>query len=311
MSLIPTPVLLQPKVAEFISYLEIEKNLSAHTLRAYRSDLEQLLNFWVATNTAKNLELKLKQVLELFLVQLYQQKADKTTINRKISCFKSFEKYLQAYDIKLNINLARPKISKKLPVYLTPQEIQGLLAQGATISQRSATPQRDLAIMELLYATGLRCSELVSIRLAALDLTRKTIRVVGKGNKERIVLFGQPALASLERYLQQERPRTTRRDAFLFINPELKPLSQRTVQRIVARFRTLLKVPRPITPHKLRHSFATHLLNAGADLRVVQELLGHQSLGSTEKYTHVTTQELAAMCQELHPIHQMLKPEKP
>ena len=309
MSIIPTPAVLQPKVAEFITYLEIEKNLSAHTLRAYHSDLTQLLNFWEQTNTEKKLTLKLKQALELFLVQLYQQKADKTTINRKISCFKSFEKYLNNYDIKLNINLARPKISKKLPIYLTPHEIQGLLDQVAPVAQQSATPYRDLAVMELLYATGLRCSELVSIRLSAIDLAQKTIRVIGKGNKERIVLFGQPAQASLERYLKQERPRTYRRDAYLFINPQLKPLAPRTVQRIVARFRNLLKIQRPITPHKLRHSFATHMLNAGADLRVVQELLGHQSLGSTEKYTHVTTQELSEMCQELHPFNKMLKSE--
>lgn len=302
-----TTALLREKLIEFLVYLDVEKNLSTHTYRAYQSDLEQLLDFWEATNQAKKFELNLKQALELFLVHMFNKKIDKNSISRKISCFKSFEKFLQAQDINLNINLTRPKLNKKLPIYLTPQEINeplDKLMAGEKLD--SQTPLRDLAILELLYATGMRCSELTSIRIAALELEPKTIRVIGKGNKERIVLFGEKAKLSLENYLKTERPKTTRRDAYLFINPERQPLAPRTIQRIVERFRKLLKIPRPITPHKLRHSFATHMLNSGADLRVVQELLGHKSLSSTEKYTHLTTTELAEMCQNLHPINQMV-----
>ncbi|HLB93833.1 MAG TPA: site-specific tyrosine recombinase/integron integrase [Candidatus Babeliales bacterium] len=303
-----TAALLREKLVEFLVYLDVEKNLSRHTYRAYQSDLEQLLDFWEQTNQAKKFELNLKQALELFLVHMFNKKIDKNSISRKISCFKSFEKFLQAQDINLNINLTRPKLNKKLPIYLTPQEINEPLDKLITGQQnlQSSTPLRDLAILELLYATGMRCSELTSIRLAALELEQKTVRVIGKGNKERIVLFGDKAKLSLENYLKTERPKTTRKDAYLFINPERLPLAPRTIQRIVERFRKLLKIPRPITPHKLRHSFATHMLNSGADLRVVQELLGHKSLSSTEKYTHLTTTELAEMCQNLHPINQMV-----
>jgi integrase/recombinase XerC len=162
-----------------------------------------------------------------------------------------------------------------------------------------------------LFETGLSCSVLKYIKIKDLDFINKTIRIFGKGRKERIVLFGNKAQQKLEEYLTRERglqPRNNNEP--LFINQHGGPLTSRTIQRIIQMFRTFLTLDKHITPHKLRHSFATHLLNQGADLRMVQELLGHQSLSSTEKYTHVSLEELAHVCDTLHPMNTTIKPKK-
>ena len=170
---------------------------------------------------------------------------------------------------------------------------------------------RDKAILELLYATGIRCSELVNICFNDINLEEKTIRIFGKGRKERIVLFGNKAKKQLVRYITAERETVAHKDEAVFLNFRGGQLSSRSVQRIIEMFRKFLQLERPITPHKLRHSFATHLLNQGADLRMVQELLGHQTLASTEKYTHVSLQVLSKMCDEVHPMRAPKKERKP
>ncbi len=241
---------------------------------------------------------------------MFNKKIDKTTISRKISCLKSFEKFLHSQNINLNINLIRPKLNKKLPIYLTIEEVSYLLDQVKPEDLNTNSPYRDLAILEILYATGIRCSELINIKLFHIDLEQKTIRVIGKGNKERIVLFGDKAKDKLEEYISKERPECEKLNSYLFLNKDLNYLSTRTIQRVIAKFRAFLKIKRNITPHKLRHSFATHMLNSGADLRIVQELLGHKSLSSTEKYTHVTTKELAELCKTVHPINNIINKNK-
>ena len=163
------------------------------------------------------------------------------------------------------------------------------------------------AIFETFYATGIRCSELINITLGDIDFKHKTMRISGKGRKERIVLFGNKAKNKIEQYVKTERNGSDSPETTLFLNYRGNKLTTRSVQRVFAMFRQFLKIDKPITPHKIRHSFATHLLNQGVDLRVVQELLGHKTLASTEKYTHVSLEDLARMCDSIHPINKMLK----
>ncbi|MCK4517449.1 tyrosine-type recombinase/integrase, partial [Candidatus Babeliales bacterium] len=171
----------------------------------------------------------------------------------------------------------------------------------------SRFPLRDKAIFELLYATGVRCAELVSIRVHEIDFKGKSIIVSGKGRKSRQVLFGEKAQKSLEIYLEKERSFLAEQtdSEFLFLNYAGGQLTTRSVQRICTMFQKFLKSERKLTPHKIRHSFATHMLNQGVDIRVVQELLGHKTLATTEIYTHVSSAELAKMCDEKHPLNSM------
>lgn len=290
---------------EFILYLDVEKKLSLHTVKAYDIDLNQFISFWDNLDQESKTILPVRQLVERYLLNLFYKKIDKSSIARKFSSFKSFERFLKKKGIVLDLNLKRPRIDKKLPVYLSVDEIFFLLDSIKDEDLKSRHPIRDKAIFELLYATGIRCSELVNIRMRDLDMAGKTIRIIGKGNKERIVLFGDKAQQKLLAYLEQERAMVKTSDERLFLNNRFQPITQRTVQRIVEHFRIFLKVERKITPHKLRHSFATHLLNQGADLRAVQELLGHKTLASTEKYTHVSLEDLARMCETIHPFNKM------
>ena len=295
------------KKNEFLIYIDVERNLSAHTQRAYQSDLEQFFHFWEGINGPSDKKPKLQNILSQFLMQLYQSKHDKASIARKISCLNSFEKFLKAQGIDLNLKLTRPRIDKKLPVYLSIDEVFYLLDSVDVKDLPTRFPYRDKAIFELLYATGIRCSELVNIQLNAIDMKQKTIRIFGKGRKERIVLFGNKAHESIKLYLNKERPAAMKLDEYLFLNVRNTQITTRSVQRIFGMFRNFLKIKKPLSPHKIRHSFATHLLNQGVDLRIVQELLGHKTLASTERYTHVTTKQLAQMCDNLHPANTMLK----
>ncbi len=298
---------LQNHKDDFITYLKIEKNLSDHTVRAYESDLKQFFNFWEHLGVDDKKLLSMRQIIERYLVNLFHKKIDKSTIARKFSCFKSFEKFLKTQGIVLKLKLQRPRLDKKLPIYLSVDEIFYLLDTIADDQLPTKKPSRDKAIFELLYATGVRCSELVAIKFKDLDMANRTIRIIGKGKRERIVLFGQKAQDKLQQYLDHERPRPTDGNEHLFLNNRTEPLTVRTVQRIFEMFRSFLKFEKHITPHKIRHSFATHLLNQGVDLRTVQELLGHKTLSSTEKYTHVSLEDLTKLCDTIHPMSNTLK----
>jgi len=298
------------KKNEFLAQLEVERNVSTHTLRAYDSDLNQFILFWERMSPSDQKHLSLRQIIERYLMVLFYKKMNKSSIARKFSCFNSFERFLTAFGINLNLNLKRPRIDKKLPVYLTMDEMFHLLDNVANDELPTRFPARDKAILELLYATGVRCSELVHMNISDVDLDAKTIRIKGKGRKERIALFGQKALEKLLIYFQSERFDVQNPSEPLFTNYRGNRFTPRSVQRVIHMFRSFLKVERPITPHKIRHSFATHLLNQGADLRTVQELLGHKTLSSTEKYTHVTLKDLTKMCNTIHPLKNILKNKK-
>lgn len=290
---------------DFLSYIAIEKNLSKNTQKSYESDLTLFESFWLQINEKDSEEVTFRRSLERYFVSLFYKKIDKSSVARKISCFKSFERFLRSLGITASLKLKRPRVDKKLPVYLSVDEIFYLLDTIKDEDLPSKRPIRDKAIFELLYATGIRCSELCNIALGNIDLENKVIKIKGKGRKERMVLFGGKAQVRIKEYLEKERPTPISLTEKLFVNYKNGPLDQRSVQRIMEMFRSFLKGGKKITPHKLRHSFATHLLNQGTDLRIVQELLGHQSLSSTEKYTHVTSAQLAEMCDTLHPFNDM------
>lgn len=298
------------QVDQFLGHLQFERNLAKHTLRSYKTDLGQVIDFWKRLSDAERDAVSLRQVIERHLVALYYRRMDKSSIARKFSCFRSFLKFLRGRGIIINIPLKRPRLDKKLPSYLSVEEICHLLDEVSDEELPTRYPIRNRTILELLYATGIRCAELVGIRLNNIDFSNKTIRILGKGRTERIVLFGRKAHKQIKAYLKHERRLPRSNDEILFLSSHGTPLTSRSVQRVIEQFRPFLNSDQPLTPHKIRHSFATHLLNRGADLRIVQELLGHKNLATTEKYTHVSIKELEQVCNETHPIQNMLTPKK-
>lgn len=293
-------------VDAFLLYVKVERNLSEHTVRAYYLDLHQFIVFWESLTEYDAQNLGLRQIIERYLVTLFYKKINKSSIARKFSCFTSFERFLKNRGIDLSLNLKRPSIDRKLPIYFSVDEIFHLLDTIDNELLPTSYPIRDKTIFELLYATGVRCSELVNICIQDIDMDAKTIRVLGKGKKERIVLFGEKAHKKILEYYTIERPAIENQQEPLFLNYRYEKLTPRSVQRIIKMFRSFLHIERPLTPHKLRHSFATHLLNQGADLRAVQELLGHKTLATTEKYTHVSLENLSKLCESIHPINSII-----
>jgi integrase/recombinase XerC len=290
---------------DFITFLEVERNCSPNTVSAYNNDLNLFIDFWQHLPVDDQKLLSLRQVIERYLMSLYYKKINNNSIARKFSAFSSFARYAQSLGITLELKLKRPKIDKKLPIFLSVDEIFYLLDTVKESDLPTRYPQRDKTILELFYATGIRCSELVNIKIKDIDLTSRTIRIKGKGSIERLVLFGQKAQEKIQLYINKERGSSKEAETYLFLNNRQEKLTTRSIQRMFIMFRKLLKIDKPLTPHKMRHSFATHLLNQGADLRAVQELLGHKTLSSTEKYTHVSLEQLTRMCDTIHPINRM------
>lgn len=296
----------QTKTREFVTYLDVYKGLSRNTYRSYELDLRQFARYWQSLHEqTHNQHLDIGPALEQFWSYLYRKNVSRSSIARKISCLKSFQKFCLNQGTVLELTLQRPRIDKHLPVYLSVDEMFHLLDNIKQEDLPTQHPLRDIAILELLYATGIRCTELTNIRLSDINFFDKTIRIKGKGSQERIALFGSKAQVKLVAYIDREREAVRNNNEYIFINNRGKKLSSRAVQRTLEMFRVFLKIKRPITPHKIRHTFATHLLNQGVDLRIVQELLGHKSLASTQMYTHVTMQRLAEICDRLHPINHL------
>ncbi len=299
---------IDAKIKDFLAFLDVEKNASAHTLRAYTGDLKQLIAFWteIEKREAKHI-LTYERVVRRYIISLFYKKISKPSLSRKCSCLRSFQLFLQDQGFNLDISIKSPKLDRKLPATLSVDEIFYLLDSIKTEKLPTPYPYRDKAIFELMYATGVRCSELTTITLADINFDDKVIRIMGKGRKERLVLFGTKAAEILEKYLSIERPGLIKDEnqAHLFLNYAGGKLTTRSVQRIFEMFRQFLRVDRALTPHKIRHSFATHLLNQGADLRAIQELLGHKTIATTEIYTYISNQQLAKMCDEKHPLNNL------
>lgn len=287
----------------YINHLEAERNASPYTVRNYKADLLDFFYF-LRKKKASSLNEVDRQVLRDYLTSLTKQGIVKASIARKLSAIRSFYRYLVREKI-IEANpierVSSPKLDKRLPSFLTLDEVKRLL-EAPDLS----TPQgqRDRALLELLYASGLRVSELVSLELGQINLDTNEIRVWGKGSKERVVLMGKPAAEAVRNYLEQGRPKLLgeRRNNALFLNRYGQRIPERRVQRILEQYAKKSGIGKKVHPHMLRHTFATHLLDGGADLRVVQELLGHARLSSTQIYTHVTKGQARKVYLSAHPM---------
>lgn len=300
-------------IKKFMTYLEHERNFSEHTIRNYESDLKQFQEFLYKIEACLDTQAKERKIdiqridritVQTFLGYLYSQKKKKSSIARKIAVLKSFFKFLQkkgSIPVSPVRSITSPKIPRRLPSFFQVGEVEQLF-QGVTGTDVLAS--RDLAIMETLYATGIRVEELVQLRLADLNLKERWIKIRGKGNKERIVILGIPAAEALERYLSK-RPEFLQEHRVdqeaVFLNYRGTPLTSRSVRRLVKKYAVNEQLDRNLSPHSFRHAFASHLLNAGADLRVIQELLGHESLSTTQRYTHVSIDNLLDVYNQTHP----------
>ncbi len=281
------------KKGEFISYLQKEKNYSPHTIKAYETDLDLFFDYF---QEKKETEINYHTVSQYFAF-LIKYGIDSRSVARKMSAIKSFFKFLKKVGaIQENpvSGLRTPKIKKHLPGFLSYQQIKDIFD---TISN-----SRDRAIMEVLYSCGLRASELVGLNLSDIDFGREEIRVLGKGRKERILPIGRTAIKAIIRYLP-ERKQLCRDNSMpaLFLNYRGGRLTTRSLQRIVHKYLKMCSDVTGTNPHILRHTFATHLLEKGADLRAVQELLGHSSLSTVQIYTHLTTKRLKEIYNRTHP----------
>jgi integrase/recombinase XerC len=279
--------LLLSKVDEFLEYLKKEKNYSVNTLRAYRTDLRLFFDFL----DEQRIERVDHAVISQYLTFLFKYGLDARSVSRKLSTIKSFFKVLKrigAVPDHPALLIRSPKTKKHLPGFLTLAQVE----IGLAIDDK-----RDRAIMEVLYSCGLRAAELVGLNTGDIDLNREELKVRGKGNKERIVPIGKAARNAITGYLRERMSETSA----LFLNYRGGRLTTRSLQRIVRKH--LLKVAQAqgTNPHILRHTFATHLLERGADLRAVQELLGHASLSTVQIYTHLTTQRLKEIYKKAHP----------
>lgn len=290
---------------DFKSYIIAEKNFSKHTAKAYCSDI---LSFLVWMDEQSCEDINFSKVREyLHFIQKFNYK--KTTIARKIASLRTFYKYLyreRKVDSNPAMNLTNPKRPKSLPKFLTPDEVEQILN-----NTKIETPAgyRNRTILELLWATGMRISELSGLNFGDLNLEHNEIRVFGKGSKERIILVTDRAKSFLERYIESARDLIPKgfpvpdksENSPIFINNTGYRLQTRTVRNVINEVVEKINLPKHVTPHMFRHSFATHLIENGADLRVVQELLGHASISNTQIYTHVSTQHLKDVYNETHP----------
>jgi integrase/recombinase XerC len=293
-------------MGNFIAFLQVERNASPHTIRNYAEDIAQFLQFLEEQQVIFPAEMNYLAVRH-FLAFLQQQNYERRTVARKLSAIRSFLRFLHrdGYLIDTSWNaVSTPRIGKKLPKFLYVEEMFRLLgAPDAT----SPAGLRDTAILETLYASGIRVSELVALDVTSLDLNQGQFIVFGKGARERMVSLGRFARRSVMLYVDRGRPellcknRDGNAEKALWLNKFGCRLSDRGVRRLVEKYVRQVSLTKGISPHSIRHSFATHMLNAGADLRAVQELLGHVNISTTQIYTHITRDQLKEVYDGAHP----------
>jgi integrase/recombinase XerC len=331
---------MKKPIERFLEHLRSVRNASPHTISNYHKDLEQFRTYLTPPGTVTPAVAKIgHQVIREYMGHLHQSGLEKSSIARKLAALRSFFKYC-AREGMLKDNPARlvptPKLPKRIPSVLSAEELSGFLDQLAAMQNPGAARRgkkkgqaiaaamptnallkledglllrRDRAVLELLYAAGLRVSELTGLNLVDMDLKDRVVRVIGKGRKERIVPYGEKAADALSLYWPERekllranfrQPGGTNPGA-IFLNYMGRRLTQRSVGRIVKKYVRLVNINWDLHPHSLRHAFATHLLADGADLRAIQELLGHQSLSTTQKYTHASIRQLMDVYDKAHP----------
>ncbi|MFA5145393.1 MAG: tyrosine recombinase XerC [Candidatus Omnitrophota bacterium] len=287
---------MEKYIEKFIRYLEVEKNYSQHTVLNYRLDLEDFRKFLGETALEKVDYLTLRK----FLVVLKEKNLGSRTVGRKLSTLRSFfrfltrEGYLKANPILI---ISSPKLDKHLPDFMTEEETAKLIESASPKDESDELGLRNKAILETFYSTGMRISELVGASLEDVDFISGIVKVMGKGKKERIVPIGETAIKAIRKYLDKR----SKQSQALFLNKNGKRITARGVRGMVDKYIHIIGMRQGISPHTLRHSFATHLLNRGADLRTVQELLGHANLSTTQIYTHLTTEKLKSVYDKAHP----------
>jgi integrase/recombinase XerC len=307
---------VKQQLRSFLEFLRLNRNASPHTVAAYDSDLSQFLSFAATLRRTPRAELEPGDfdlaTVRAFMADLYRQGQARSSVSRKLSALRSFARYLrregwiEGDPVAL---AASPKREQKVPAHLSVDEMSTLLA---TPDDSAPLGRRDRAILELFYASGLRLSELVGLDVEDLNLSARMVRVMGKGSKERIVPFNDATKKAVATWLkdrvtlvaQGPTSNSQRRSAKgdpLFVNFRGSRLTGRSVQRLVARYVSVCSTRFGISPHALRHSFATHLLERGADLRAIQELLGHVQLSTTQRYTHVNAAQLLEVYRKAHP----------
>ncbi len=293
-------------ITDFLRWLTHEKGYSPHTVAGYQHDLLEFIATLVDGIRAQDVD---ASAVRQFVVSLHGQN-NAATVARKLSAMRSFFRFLQRRKVVVTDPLAcisGPKIAQLIPVFLTVDEVFLLLENPA---EMDTFMSRDRAILELLYSTGMRVAELVSRDLEDLDFEVEMLKVRGKGNKERLVPVGRPAREAVQVWLSRRQQLMEERAGrglvvekkALFLNGRGSRLTTRSVERMVRFYGERAGIPQTVTPHALRHSFATHLLEMGADLRSVQELLGHASLSTTQRYTHLTLDHLAEVYDKAHPL---------
>ena len=284
---------------KFLNMLKVERNFSDHTLKAYHDDLAQFNQF--LEQELLNLRTFEYKDARNYLSYLYSNNLKRTTVSRKISTLRTFYEFWMTQDTSVNnpfIQLVHPKKEQYLPQFFYEEEMEALFN---TVSNDAKKGLRDRVVIELLYATGMRVSELVNIKVMDLDMNLPGVKVLGKGNKERFVPFGEFCRQSIEQYLEKFKPLKSKRHPYLIVNMKGDPITERGVRYLLNDVVERTAGVTEIHPHKLRHTFATHLLNQGADLRTVQSLLGHVNLSTTGKYTHVSNQQLRKVYLSAHP----------
>lgn len=291
---------------DFMDYLKIEKNASPYTIKFYNNDINGFLLF-LQSEAVQNLKDVDYLVVRVFLTQLYDKNLSRRSVARVLSCLRSFYSYLEREGlVKLNpfLHVNLPKQATHIPSFFYEEELAELFKVN-----NLTTPlgQRNQALLEVLYGTGIRVSECVGLKLSSIDFSVGTVLVLGKGRKERYVPFGEYAKTVLEHYIKNGRKELSEKnmsldkDDSLFLNARGAPITARGIRYVLNKIVEEASSTVSMHPHKLRHTFATHLLNEGADLRTVQELLGHENLSSTQMYTHVTKDRLRQVYMNSHP----------
>lgn len=292
---------MQDVIADYLHYLQIERGLTANTISSYHQDLKAFSAY------LDDQHLTLKRVDQLtilnYLNTLKEAGKSRRTVTRAVSTLRRFFQYLVQND-QLTVDpmaeIKAPKQGRYLPQVLTVDEVDALLDAPDTSNKYGI---RDRAILEVMYATGLRVSELVHLKLADLHLDMGLIQTIGKGNKERIIPIGDVAIQWLDTYLEKSRPvlLKQRQSPYVFLNAHGSGLSRQSIWQKIQQYVSLAGIRKHVTPHTLRHSFATHILENGADLRIVQELLGHSDISTTQIYTHITRKRLTEVYKKAHP----------
>jgi len=295
--------MLDTYLKEYLYYLKITKNLAKNTIHSYERDLKAYIEFIKDNYHFRDLNQINKEHIQNFSRSLSRKNNSNSTITRKLSSIRSFHRYLTSENIvdkDISKKIRKPKTKKTLPTVLNIQEIDRII--NLTYQSQDALSLRNQALIELAYGSGLRVSELLNLKISDLHLNKGLVNILGKGNKERIIPLNENAVLALQKYIIEARPLLKAKKAdVLFVNKFGNPLSRVGFFKLIKKLAQEANIQKVVSPHTLRHSYATHLLENGADLRTVQELLGHEDILTTENYTHVSKKQLAKVYNNAHP----------